>query len=250
MHHKLLDLSTLTSIVEGKCNPKCSTQRESVEAVFFYRWAYQFLERFRQNYFEDVYSGCFIWLGVLTRSNGYGKFNVQGKLEGAHRVAWQLRNGPIPKGIHVCQKCDNTRCVNPQHLFLGTPADNSISSRYSHQLVSFTKAPMPQLLMLRERCSRQQQLGPAKISLPCPPRAWSWHARPITVPRNSFALSQWIVRIFPQQGQSACTPTPASQSSLGNTACAIASVDPTVVRCESHHAVACVQTGWMRHFRP
>lgn len=42
----------------------------------------------------------------------------------AHRVAWELFRGPLPKNVFVCHKCDNPYCANPDHLFLGTNADN------------------------------------------------------------------------------------------------------------------------------
>lgn len=66
---------------------------------------------------------CQEWDGSL--NSGYGRKSVKGKLVYVHRMVWEEENGPIPEGIHVLHKCDNKPCILPEHLFLGTLADNN-----------------------------------------------------------------------------------------------------------------------------
>lgn len=67
--------------------------------------------------------GCWPWTGSMG-SQGYGEVRVNKRLVKAHRHAWELANEPIPEGLVVCHRCDNTRCCRPDHLFLGTQRDN------------------------------------------------------------------------------------------------------------------------------
>lgn len=55
---------------------------------------------------------------------GYGATSPKGKYKLVHRVAWEVANGPIPKGMFVLHRCDVRTCINPDHLFLGTHKDN------------------------------------------------------------------------------------------------------------------------------
>jgi len=66
---------------------------------------------------------CLLWPGAKT-DNGYGRLRLDGKFQRAHRVAYELHNGPIPPGLILLHSCDNKMCCNPAHLRPGTHADN------------------------------------------------------------------------------------------------------------------------------
>lgn len=74
--------------------------------------------------YVNVTDSCWLWLGAKNRS-GYGKLCFEGnKTDAAHRVSFKLFNGPINDDLFVCHTCDNTSCVRPGHLWLGTTHDN------------------------------------------------------------------------------------------------------------------------------
>jgi hypothetical protein len=104
-------------------------------------------ERFLAKTFIMMPLDC--WESQTSMARGYGQFALNGGLERAHRAAWMIFNGPIPDGLSVLHHCDNRRCVNLQHLFLGTAGDNARDAQGKGIL--YTKVTATQVAEIRRR---------------------------------------------------------------------------------------------------
>lgn len=80
-------------------------------------------EKLLENIGINKDNNCWEWQKFLTE-HGYGRFRINTKKVLAHRASYEIFIEKIPKGLLVCHKCDNPRCINPEHLWVGTDKDN------------------------------------------------------------------------------------------------------------------------------
>ena len=117
-----------------------------------------------QQRFEEKFTKtdtCWLW-HANKLPKGYGLFKLHGTMARAHRVAYELYKGPFEKTLHVLHTCDNPSCVNPDHLWLGTNADNVKDKKMKGRAQGFQGAENPRALLTKDQVIEMRALWATK----------------------------------------------------------------------------------------
>lgn len=158
-------------------------------------------ERLKRRSEPDLATGCILWTGKCA-DNGYGHTEWQGNTLLVHRVAYESACGPIPEGQMVLHRCDTRRCINPDHLFTGTHADNMadmaekgrhchgerhLSARFTDKIVLAIREKWASGAVSEKRLAQEYSTSQATIWQIVSGKTW----KHLPVPPSDAGLRDW-----------------------------------------------------------